>query len=38
VTEEQETGTYIYFDFEAGWTQRVKNDFAFRYMYLENEL
>jgi CCR4-NOT transcription complex subunit 3 len=38
LNEEQEQGTYVYFDFESGWCQRIKNDFSFRYAYLENEL
>ena len=36
--DEQEQGTYIYFDYESGWCQRIKSDFVFRYAYLEDEL
>ena len=31
-------GTYVYFDYEAGWVQRIKRDFTFEYAYLEDEL
>ena len=37
VTEEFEQGTYIYFDYESGWSQRKKSDFVFEYCYLEDE-
>lgn len=37
-TEEHERGSYIYFDYESGWCQRIKNDFIFKYQYLEDEL
>ncbi len=37
-TEEYESGTYLYFDYENGWCQRIKNDFQFKYTYLEDEL
>mgnify|MGYP001601705905 FL=1 len=36
--EEQETGTYLYFDFERGWCNQIKTDFVFKYSYLEDEL
>lgn len=36
-TEEFEKGTYAFFDHEKGWTQRRKNDFTFKYQYLEDE-
>lgn len=36
--DEFERGTYIYFDYEAGWCQRIKTDFTFEYGYLEDEL
>ncbi|RKO97903.1 hypothetical protein CXG81DRAFT_12317 [Caulochytrium protostelioides] len=35
ITEEQEQGTYIYFDYEAAWCQRKKDGFCFEYRYLE---
>jgi CCR4-NOT transcription complex subunit 3 len=35
-TEEYEQGTYVYFDYESGWCQRVKQDFRFDYAYLED--
>ena len=37
-TDEFEQGAYIYFDYESGWCQRIKNDFTFKYTYLEDEL
>merc|ERR1712147_213439 len=27
--EDYEQGTYVYFDFETGWCQRIKADFTF---------
>eukprot|EP00759_Apiculatamorpha_spiralis_P024120 PhF_6_TR27819/c0_g1_i1/m.40577/K12580/CNOT3, NOT3; CCR4-NOT transcription complex subunit 3 len=37
-TDEYEQGNYLYFDYESGWNQRVKQDFTFKYSYLEDEL
>lgn len=37
-TDEYEQGTYVYFDYETGWCQRIKADFTFEYGYLEDEL
>jgi len=37
-TDEYEQGTYVYFDFETGWCQRLKQDFRFEYSYLEDSL
>ena len=37
-TEEYEQGTYVYFDYETGWCQRIKSEFTFEYSYLEDEL
>ncbi|GMI09432.1 hypothetical protein TrLO_g6841 [Triparma laevis f. longispina] len=37
-TEEYEQGTYVYFDYESGWCQRVKADFKFEYQFLEDSL
>lgn len=37
INDEYESGTYRYFDFEASWVQRKKNDFKFQYAYLEEE-
>mmetsp|Transcript_23229 Transcript_23229/g.38195 ORF Transcript_23229/g.38195 Transcript_23229/m.38195 type:complete len:983 (-) Transcript_23229:121-3069(-) len=37
-TEEYEQGTYVYFDYETGWCQRIKTEFTFEYGYLEDEL
>jgi CCR4-NOT transcription complex subunit 3 len=34
----RDAGTYVYFDYEAGWVQRIKRDFTFEYAYLEDEL
>ena len=28
----------MYFDYEAGWVQRIKRDFTFEYAYLEDDL
>lgn len=36
ITDEYEQGTYVYFDFEAGWCQRKKADFTFEYRFLED--
>eukprot|EP00039_Didymoeca_costata_P018546 m.333921 g.333921 ORF g.333921 m.333921 type:complete len:593 (+) comp17246_c0_seq1:2847-4625(+) len=36
ITDEFEQGTYVYFDFEAGWCQRKKTDFTFEYRFLED--
>jgi CCR4-NOT transcription complex subunit 3 len=38
VTDEYEQGTYVYFDYETGWVQRIKSEFTFEYAYLENDL
>mmetsp|Transcript_27005 Transcript_27005/g.80973 ORF Transcript_27005/g.80973 Transcript_27005/m.80973 type:complete len:706 (-) Transcript_27005:95-2212(-) len=37
-TDEFEQGTYVYFDYETGWCQRIKSDFTFEYTFLEDEL
>lgn len=37
ITDEFEQGTYVYFDFEAGWCQRKKTDFTFEYRFLEDQ-
>lgn len=37
-TDEYEEGTYVYFDFEQGWSQRIKSDFRFEYSFLEDSL
>ena len=37
-TKDYEVGTYVYFDYETGWCQRIKADFTFEYPYLEKEL
>mmetsp|Transcript_22256 Transcript_22256/g.32374 ORF Transcript_22256/g.32374 Transcript_22256/m.32374 type:complete len:678 (-) Transcript_22256:163-2196(-) len=37
-TDEYEEGTYVYFDYESGWCQRIKSKFTFEYSYLEDEL
>eukprot|EP01027_Heterolobosea_sp_BB2_P009377 GEZU01013828.1.p1 GENE.GEZU01013828.1~~GEZU01013828.1.p1 ORF type:complete len:181 (+),score=42.91 GEZU01013828.1:349-891(+) len=37
-TEDYEQGTYVYFDYETGWCQRIKSEFRFEYGYLEDEL
>ncbi|ETW02630.1 hypothetical protein H310_06094 [Aphanomyces invadans] len=33
-----EQGTFVYFDYETGWCQRIKTEFTFEYSYLEDEL
>ncbi|EPY52564.1 CCR4-Not complex subunit Not3/5 [Schizosaccharomyces cryophilus OY26] len=37
ITDEYESGTYRYFDFEGDWVQRKKADFHFMYEYLEDD-
>lgn len=37
-TDDYEQGTYVYFDFNNGWCQRIKPEFTFDYKYLEDEL
>ena len=37
-TDEFEQGTYVYFDYEGGWYQRIKSEFTFEYSYLEDGL
>ncbi|CAK4082613.1 unnamed protein product [Aphanomyces euteiches] len=36
--EDFEQGTFVYFDYETGWCQRIKTEFTFEYNYLEDEL
>nr|CCA18099.1 Subunit of the CCR4NOT complex putative [Albugo laibachii Nc14] len=36
--EDFEQGSFIYFDYESGWCQRMKTDFTFEYSFLEDEL
>ena len=36
--DDYEQGTYLYFDYESGWCQRLKPDFTFQYGHLEDEL
>lgn len=36
ITSDYEHGTYVYFDFEAGWCQRKKSEFTFEYRFLED--
>ena len=47
ITDDFEQGSYIFFDHRffhddynnsSSWRQKVKNDFCFEYIYLENEL
>jgi CCR4-NOT transcription complex subunit 3 len=38
LSSEGETGTYVYFDYENGWCQRIKSAFTFEYSFLEDEL
>lgn len=37
-TDEYEQGTYVYFDYETGWYQRIKSEFTFEYSFLEDSL
>ena len=37
-TDDYEQGTYVYFDYETGWCQRIKSDFRFEYSFLEDSL
>lgn len=36
--EDYEVGSYVYFDFETSWGQRIKENFTFEYKYLEDEM
>eukprot|EP00756_Hemistasia_phaeocysticola_P011352 Hpha_TRINITY_DN15110_c4_g4::TRINITY_DN15110_c4_g4_i1::g.127169::m.127169/K12580/CNOT3, NOT3; CCR4-NOT transcription complex subunit 3 len=38
VNDDFEQGTYVYFDYEDGWAQRIRKDFTFRYCFLEDDL
>ncbi|KAK9171540.1 NOT2 / NOT3 / NOT5 family protein [Cryptosporidium meleagridis] len=35
-TEDAEVADYIYFDFEKDWCQKIKNDFAFEFIHLDD--
>ncbi len=35
--ENGDGGSYLYFDYESGWCQRIKMDFVFEPQFLENE-
>lgn len=37
-TNDYECGTYVYFDYETGWCQRIKKEFTFEYVFLEDEI
>jgi CCR4-NOT transcriptional regulation complex NOT5 subunit len=37
-TNEYELGTYVYFDYEQDWCQRIKSGFRFEYEYLEDAI
>jgi len=37
-TDDYEQGTYVYFDYETGWCQRIKTEFTFEYGFLEDDL
>jgi CCR4-NOT transcription complex subunit 3 len=37
-TDEFEQGTYVYFDYDHSWCQRIKSEFTFEYRYLEDDL
>ena len=37
VNDDYEEGTYVYFDYEGGWCQRIKQEFKFEYAYLEDD-
>jgi len=36
LTPDYERGTYIYFDYETGWCQRMRSKFTFEYKFLED--
>uniref|UniRef100_A0A0G4I9U2 NOT2/NOT3/NOT5 C-terminal domain-containing protein n=1 Tax=Chromera velia CCMP2878 TaxID=1169474 RepID=A0A0G4I9U2_9ALVE len=36
--EDHEQGNYVYFDFEQGWTTRIKNNFKFEYAHLAEDV
>ncbi len=33
--EKQEEGSFVFFDYDQGWCQRKKENFIFKYKYLE---
>jgi CCR4-NOT transcription complex subunit 3 len=37
-TDDYEQGTYVYFDWETGWCTRIKQEFTFEYVHLEDTL
>jgi len=37
-TDDYEEGTYMYFDYDSGWTTRFRSDFKFEFQFLEDEL
>jgi CCR4-NOT transcription complex subunit 3 len=37
-TKDYEEGTYLYFDYESGWCNRIKTEFKFEYAFLEDEV
>ena len=37
-TDDYEEGTYVYFDYDSGWCQRIKSEFKFEYCFLEDEV
>nr|CCA30013.1 hypothetical protein NCLIV_068900 [Neospora caninum Liverpool]CEL71226.1 TPA: hypothetical protein BN1204_068900 [Neospora caninum Liverpool] len=36
--DKYEQGTYVYFDYDSGWCSRIKQEFTFEYLWLEDEL
>jgi len=38
LSADHEIGTYVYFDYESDWCQRIKTDFTFQYAFLEDEI
>ena len=36
VTDDYEVGSFVYFDFENGWTQKISHDFKFEYAFMED--
>ena len=37
ITADFERGSFQYFDYEQAWCPRIKRDFVFQYINLENE-
>ncbi|KAK6590530.1 regena domain (CCR-Not complex subunit 3) [Cryptosporidium xiaoi] len=36
INDDVDVADYVYFDFEKDWCQKIKNDFAFEFIHLDN--